>query len=287
MKKLYVVTAMFLTLYTTQESFSQVLIPQSSAKSNFNQTVGLTEFKVSYSRPGIKGRTVFGELVPYGKLWRTGANENTTVEFTTDVKFGGKDVKSGKYALYTLPKADNWEVILYNDINNWGLPEKWDETKVVARVNTKPESLSRSIENFNIGVNNIDTDYADLELSWEKTVIAVRVTVPTKELAMKSIETTLAGPTAVDYYNSAQYIYQSNGDLSKALIWVNKSIDFSDGAAPFWYHRLKALIQYKLGDFKGAISSATISLQGAEKVNNAEYIKSNTDSIREWSKKML
>ncbi|WP_317134318.1 hypothetical protein [Flavobacterium agricola] len=105
---------------------------------------------------------------------------------------------------------------------------------------------------------------------------------------MKSIETTLAGPNATDYYESAQYIYQANGDLNKALIWVNTAIDMSHKAneTPFWYYRLKALIQAKLGDYRGAVDAANKSLTGAEKANNAEYIKSNTDSIKEWSKKI-
>lgn len=278
--------AIALTTLFTYNSQAQILIPQTSSRANNQQVIGLTNVKIDYARPAIKGRTVYGELVPYGKIWRTGANENTVIEFSTDVKFGNTDVKKGRYALYTLPKADNWEVILYKETNNWGLPEKWDETKVAAKTNAKPESISRPIENFTIGFNNIDTNGADLELSWEKTIVAVKITVPTNEIAMKSIETTLAGPKAGDYYEAAQYIYQSNGDLNKAIIWVNKSIDLSQNETPFWYYRLKALIQSKLGDYRGAIDSANKSLEGAEKANNAEYIKSNTDSIREWSKKI-
>ena len=269
------------------QAHAQILIPQSSSRANNEQVIGLTNVKVDYARPSIKGRTVFGELVPYGKVWRTGANENTIIQFSTDIKFGDVDVKRGSYALYTLPKADNWEVILYKDTNNWGLAEKWDETKVVARTFAKPESTSRIIENFTIDFNNIDVNGGNLEFAWEKTVVAVKITVPTNEIAMKSIESTLAGPTASDYYESAQYIYQANGDLNKALIWVKKAIDLGQNNSPFWYYRLKALIQSKLGDYRGAIDSANLSLAGAEKANNAEYIKSNTDSIKEWTKNIL
>jgi len=285
MKKALIITFVF-SLISTSNLEAQILIPQTSSRSNIEQIVGLTKIKLDYARPSIKGRTVYGELVPYGKIWRTGANENTTIEFTTNVKFGNTDVKKGKYAIYSLPKADNWEIILYNDINNWGTPEKWDETKVIARAIAKPESTSRPIENFTIGFNNIDTNGADIELSWEKTIVAVKISVPTNEIAMKSIESTLAGPKAGDYYEAAQYIYQSNGDLNKALIWVNTSINLSKSETPFWYFRLKALIQSKLGDYRGAIDSATKSLEGAQKANNAEYIKSNTDSLKEWSKNL-
>lgn len=285
MKKIILFSVtLLLSIYTTSQA--QILLPQTSSRANNEEVIGLTTIKIDYSRPGIKGRTVYGELVPYGKIWRTGANENTIIEFTTAIKFGNVDVKKGKYALYTLPKADNWEVILYNDINNWGTPEKWDETKVIARVNAKPESLSRPVENFTITLNNIDIYGANLELSWEKTIVAIKIIVPTNEIAMKSIENTLAGPTAAEYYEAAQYLYQSNGNLSKALVWVNTSIDIAKADTPFWYYRLKALIQSKIGDYRGAIDSATKSLDGAEKANNAEYIRSNTDSIKEWSRKI-
>ena len=129
MKKVILSAALLFAL-TTMEA--QVKTPQASPLSKVEQTVGLTNVEIEYSRPGSKGRTVFGELVPYGKLWRTGANANTTVAFSEDVTIDGKLLKKGKYALYTLPKADSWEVIFYNDTDNWGLPEKWDERQVRA-----------------------------------------------------------------------------------------------------------------------------------------------------------
>ena len=154
-KTIFISLALTAIFYTTTQA--QILIPQTSSRANNQQVIGLTNVKIDYARPGIKGRTVYGELVPYGKIWRTGANENTIIEFSTDIKFGNVDVKKGRYSLYTLPKADNWEVILYKDTNNWGLPEKWDDTKVVAKANAKPESISRAIENKLIEVHT----YAD------------------------------------------------------------------------------------------------------------------------------
>lgn len=282
MKKIVVVAGLLFMSYVTE---AQVKTPAPSPKSDVTQVVGLTDVHIEYSRPGAKGRAVFGDLVPFGKLWRTGANGNTIVTFSEDVKIGGKDLPKGSYALFSIPKADSWDVIFYKDTNNWGLPAEWNENKVALRTNVKSENLNRNVESLTIAVNDISNDSGSLEISWEKTLVAVKFEVPTQKTAMASIESTLAGPSAADYFASSQYYYQSNGDLNKALVWVNKAIEKSGGEAPFWFLRQKSLIQSKLGDKKGAIETAKLSLAGAEKANNADYTKMNKDSIAEWSKK--
>lgn len=281
MKKIIIVLAMMIANYAIE---AQVKTPQPSPKSTLNQVVGLTTVEIVYSRPSSKGRDVFNNLVPYGKLWRTGANENTTVSFSEDVVIDGKTLAKGKYALFTTPRADNWEIVFYSDTNNWGNPETWDETKVALRTNAKPEILGRNVESFTIGINNLDNNFAHLELSWEKTLVAIKFEVPTQKAAMASIDKALAGPTAGDYFSSAQYLFQSNGDLTKALTYVNKALDMNKDK-PFWYTRLKSLIQAKQGDYKGAIETAKISLASAEAAKNQDYVKMNKDSIAEWSKK--
>jgi len=263
---------------------AQVRTPQPSPKSTLTQTVGLTEVVVEYSRPSMKGRTIFGDLVPFGKMWRTGANANSTISFSEDVVVNGKTLKKGKYALFVTPKAENWDVYFYTDTDNWGVPENWDESKVAAKATVKAESLSRPVESFTIGINNLDNNYAMLEFSWERTLAAVRFEVPTAKMAMASIEKVMAGPGAADYFSAAQYLYQSGGDLNTALNYVNKAIELNKDK-PFWYSRQKSLIQAKLGDKKGAIETAKISLAAAQAAKNADYVKMNEDSIREWSKK--
>ncbi|WP_396150184.1 DUF2911 domain-containing protein [Flavobacterium sp.] len=265
---------------------AQVKTPAASPRATFEQTVGLTEVEIDYSRPSAKGRAVFGDLVPFGKMWRTGANQNSMISFSDDVTVDGKTLKKGKYALFVTPKVDNWEVIFYTDTENWGTPEKFDEAKVAARVNVKPETLNRNVETFTISLNNVDNDFAHLEFAWEKTVAAVKIEVPTKKTAMSNIEKVLAGPTAGDYFSSAQYYYQSNGDIAKALEYVNKATEMTAAkGTPFWYNRLKSQIQAKAGDKKGAIETAKLSLEAAEKAGNSDYVKMNKDSIAEWSKK--
>ncbi len=268
MRKIFIVAFLMASLFTVE---AQVKTPQSSPVGKIEQVVGLTEVKIEYSRPSIKGRTVYGELVPFGKRWRTGANANTTVSFSDDVVINGKTLKEGKYALFTVPRADNWDVIFYKDVNNWGLPQEWDDTKVALQVTIKPQVISNSVETLTMDVGNITNDGASLDLLWERTKISVPFSVPTKEMAMESITKTLAGPSQGDYYSAAQYYFQSEQDLNQALTWVNTAISLTPKGqdAPFWYYRLKSLIQAKLGDKKGAIETAKISLSGATKAGNA------------------
>jgi len=280
MKKILFVLALMIANYVTE---AQVKAPQASPKSTLTQVVGLTNVEIVYSRPSAKGRDVFNNLVPFGKLWRTGANENTTITFSDDVVIDGKTLAKGKYALYTTPRADNWEVVFYSDTNNWGNPETWDETKVALKTNAKPEMLGRNVESFTIGINNLDNNFAHLEISWEKTLVAIKFEVPTQKIAMASIDKALAGATAGDYYASSQYLFQSNGDMTKALTYIDKALELSKDK-PFYYFRLKSLIQAKQGDKKGAIESAKISLVAAEAAKNQDYVKMNKDSIAEWSK---
>jgi len=284
MKKIIFVLATIIANYVIH---AQVKTPAPSPHSTLTQVVGLTDVTIDYSRPSAKGRAVFGDLVPFGKLWRTGANANTTVTFSEDVVIKGTTLKKGKYALFTTPKADMWEVIFYLDTDNWGTPENWDVNKVAYSTNVDPIALGNPVESFTISINNLTNDSATLDISWEKTMVSVKFEVPTQKAAMASIDKALAGPTAGDYFSAAQYYYQSNGDLNKALEYVNKAVSMvkSGEEVPFWHLRLKSLIQAKLGDKKNAIETAKQSLTAAEKAKNADYVKMNNDSIKEWSKK--
>ena len=281
MKKIVFAIAIFMISIVGN---SQVRTPQASPKSLLNQLVGLTDVEIEYSRPSAKGRIVFGELVPFGRLWRTGANANTTISFSDDVVIDGKTLKKGKYALYTLPRIDTWEIIFYTKTDNWGNPETFSEENVALRAIVKPELTSRNVETFTIDINNLDHNFGVLNLMWERTLVALKFEVPTQKIAIQSIEKALAGPTAGDYYSSAQYFYQSNGDLTKALTYINKALELN-ADKPFYYTRLKSLIQAKLGDKKGALETAKQSLAAAILAKNNDYVKMNQDSILEWSKK--
>jgi hypothetical protein len=283
MKKLIYAVAFMLATYAIE---AQVKTPQPSPKTTVQQVVGLTDVTLDYSRPSAKGRTIFGDLVPFGKLWRTGANYNSLITFSDDVTIEGKVLPKGKYALFTVPKADTWEIIFYNNSDNWGTPEEFKETEVALRANAKPILTDRRVETFTLSIGNVTNDSAELEIAWEKTFVALKFEVPSKKVAMASIAKVLAGPTAGDYFSSAQYYYQANIDHNKALEFINKAISMVKPGedVPFWHLRLKSLIQAKLGDKKGAIETAKLSLAGAQKEKNDDYVKMNNDSIKEWSK---
>lgn len=281
MKKIVLSLALSLALNAN----AQVKTPQASLEAEVEQLVGLTKVEVDYFRPAKKGRLVFGDLVPYGKLWRTGANQNTIIEFSTSVTINGNELAAGKYALFTIPKADNWEVIFYNSTDNWGLPKTWDETKVVLKTNIRPETLTKDVEYLSIVVNPIDNNKGTLDISWEKTLVSIPFAVPTHELAMESIKGAInASSKASDYYAAGVYLFTSKADLKKALEYVDKAITMQEGEAPFYMLRQKSLIQAANGDKNGAIETAKKSLAGSEKAGNDDYIKMNRNSILEWSK---
>ncbi|PXY46958.1 DUF2911 domain-containing protein [Flavobacterium hydrophilum] len=280
MKKLLIALAIILAPLVAE---AQIKTPQASPKGYVKQTVGLTDVEVTYSRPGARGRAVFGNLVPFGKLWRTGANENTIINFGDDVVIDGKTLKKGKYSIYTIPRIESWEVIFYLSTDNWGLPENWNEAYVVLKTTVKEDALPTPVETFTIGINTLDQNSGYLEMAWENSHIALKFEVPTAKIATASIKKALAGPTWNDYYAASQYLFQSNGDMISAREYVDKALELSPDK-PYYLTRLKSLIQAKQGDKAGAIETAKISLASAEAANNQDYVKMNKDSISEWSR---
>lgn len=280
MKKILIALAIILAPFATE---AQIKTPQASPKGYIKQTVGLTDVEVTYSRPGARGRAVFGNLVPFGKLWRTGANENTIINFGDDVVIDGKTLKKGKYAIYTIPKIESWEVIFYLSTDNWGLPENWNDAYVALRTTVKEDALPTPLETFTIGINGLDPNFGYLDMAWENSHVALKFEVPTAKIATASIEKTLNGPSANDYFAAATYLFQSNGNIETARTYVDKSLDLST-EKPYFILRLKAQIQAKQGDKKGAVETAKASLAAAEAANNQDYVKLNKDSIAEWSR---
>jgi len=279
MKKLITLLMVFAVTFTVN---AQIETPQPSPLQKIEQKVGLTDVSVQYSRPSMKGRTIFGDLVPYGKLWRTGANQNTMVTFSTDVMVGESTLKAGSYAIFSKPNKDNWEVIFYNDTNNWGTPQKWDDSKVAATVTAKVYDIPMDIETFTISFDDLTNDSAVLGIMWEKTYVAVKFDVPTDKAVTTAINKVMNGPSADDYYAAARYYLESDKDINKAVVWMDKAIEMTKENPRFWWLRQQSLIKAKAGDKKGAIKAAKASLEGAEKAGNADYIKMNKDSLKEW-----
>lgn len=283
MKKLLFIALCFSLSFNIK---AQIKTPQPSPSSKLEQKVGLTDVTIEYSRPGVKGRTIFGGLLPFGKLWRAGANQNTKITFSTDVTFGDQTLKAGSYAMYIIPNKDTWDLMFYTDTSNWGLPQKWDDSKVAAKVSAGVNDVPFNVETFTIDVNSITNNGAALEFIWEKTYVAFPFTVPTEQAVMASIERTMAGPGPNDYFSAALYYLQENKDLDQALTWIDKAIEMgkaaNKGVEPFWMVRQKSLILAKKGDKKGAIKAAQRSLELAEKAGNDDYVKMNKESLKEW-----
>jgi len=263
---------------------AQVKSPQPSPAASVSQTVGLTDIKIDYSRPGVKGRDIFGDLVPYGKVWRTGANKAVQFSTSTKITIEGKDVPAGNYALFTIPNEGKWNVMLYEETEIWGTPEKWIDSLEVMNVEVPVKKLKESIESFTISIDNIvDGNTADLNIAWAMSEITVKIGAPTNEIAQESIDKTMAGPSANDYYRSATFYLDQKKDLKQAHSWIKKAVEMR-GEEAFWMLRRQSLIEAELGMTKEAIATAKRSMASAEKAGNEDYVKMNKDSISEWSK---
>ena len=262
---------------------AQIKTPAPSPSAKIEQAIGLSDVSVDYSRPAMRGRTIYGDLVPYGKLWRTGANMRTKFTTSTDLTIEGKDLKKGTYAILTVPNKDTWDVIFYTEYQGGGAPATLDESKVAAKVTVKVHAMTGSMENFTFGFGELaDSSSGMMHMMWEKTRVSLKIETPTDAIATKSIEKVIAGPSANDYFGAASYYRSTGKDLNQALEWVTKAVEMNPDA--FWMSRQKSLIQADLGDKKGAIASAQTSLAVAEKAENADYVKMNKESIAEWSK---
>jgi len=281
MKKLMILTVVFALTLTVN---AQVKSPQASTSQTINQTVGLTNIELSYSRPSMKGRTIFGNLVPYNKVWRTGANASTKISFDENVMIGGEIIKAGTYAIYTKPNAESWEVYFYSDASNWGTPKKWDSEKIVATVKAKVVPLPFKIETFTLQIDDVSNDSANLGIMWENVYVAVPIRFMTDSQVTESITSVMNGPSSGDYYTSAVYYLNAGKDIDKAKMWIDKAIEMRENPA-FWYYRQQSLIYAKSGDKKGAIKAAKESLKLAKEAGNNDYVALNTESLSIWEGK--
>ncbi|WP_242135409.1 DUF2911 domain-containing protein [Aestuariivivens marinum] len=279
MKKLLFLFLAYSTMYSVN---AQVQTPAPSPFCKLEQKVGLTDVTLEYSRPGVKGRTVFGDLVPYGKIWRTGANARTKITFSTDATIDGQTLKAGSYSIFTVPNTESWEVVFYNDGKDSGTPNEFDEQYVAAKATVKSYPVPFNVETFTLDINNITNSSATIDLIWEKTYLAIPFGVPTDAAVLASINNVMSGPGPNDYFQSALYYLQEGKDIEKAKQWIDKAVEMTKDQPRFWILRQQSLIHAKAGDKSGAISAAKSSLKYAEEAGNADYVKMNTDSLKEW-----
>ncbi|MFY7668079.1 MAG: DUF2911 domain-containing protein [Crocinitomicaceae bacterium] len=279
MKKIIVFSFALIVL----NSYAQITTPKSSPLAKIEQKVGLADISISYSRPGKKDRVIFGDVVPFGEIWRFGANENTKITSSDALIFGKDTLKAGTYAIFTKPNKENWEVYFYTETTNWGTPEKWDEQKVALKLTSPVVAINDVVENLTISLDNLQNSGATLQFTWDKTRINIPFTINTKDKVLASIKKTMDGPTAGDYYSAASYYFQEKLDMKQALSWCTKAVELRPEA--YWMSRLMAQLQAANGDYKGAIETAKKSIVAAEKDGDNNYVKMNKTSIEEWSKK--
>lgn len=263
---------------------AQVLAPQPSPSATVSTVVGLTDVKVDYSRPKMKGRKVFGEgndfITPYGHIWRTGANQGTNVTFSDDVKIGNSTVAKGTYRLLSIPGATEWTVIFSKDMTLAGNdPEGYKQENDAARITVKSEKIAQTIETFTIEISDIadNSKMANLQIMWENTSVKVPFSVDFDKKVQASIDAnTKVNPN--NLFAAANYYYDNGKDMKQALDWATAAAAARPDA--YWMLHLKAKIQKSLGDKAGAIASANASKTIAQKDNDAAYVKMNDDLIK-------
>ena len=284
MNKLFQNLMVAALLLSSTIAFAQIDVPQPSPEGSVMSKVGLVDVSVDYFRPKKKGREIFGEgdkfLVPYGQTWRTGANQGTVVSFSSDIKFGGADVKAGEYLLFTVPGAESWDVMLYSDLKIGGNVAAYDEANEVARVKASVTSLSNTVETLTINISDISEDNksANLEIAWANVSAKVSLATDYDAAVMESItKNTVVNPR--NLLIAANYYYETDRDLEQALAWINTYLEANPNQ--FWNVHLKAQILAKKGDKKEAIATAEKSMQMAKDFPQGDfgYIKRNEDLI--------
>lgn len=273
--------------------FSQINHPKASPFSRVEQEVGLSKIMVEYSRPAVRGRKILGELadgqaglVPYGRIWRVGANESTKFTVDSDVQIMGNDLPKGTYALYAFPQKKEWEIVFHKNTSHWGDGRKdYDPEEDVFRVKVKPEVSKEFQENFLITFDSVTHNSSNMIWQWENTKISIPIIVDTHTQMMYEILKQIKdNPTAQTYYEAARYLQEQGKEYRMALDFLQKAIEI--GGDTYYFHRVKSLVEAALGDYTSAIRSAEKSLKIAEELEKDEFVRMNKKNIRVWLGKL-
>ncbi len=279
MKKQLFLLASLMVIVSTWSFAQQIQMPQASPSAQISQKIGLTDVSVEYSRPSTKGRKIFGELVPFGQVWRTGANAATTLTFSTDVIIASNTVPSGKYALYSIPGKTSWTIVLSKNTELWGAIG-YNSNDDILRFEVDANKLSRKYETFEISFNNMTDTGADLSMKWENTRVDFRIETEVDPIVMAQIKELVIDAKTTNpslLYAAANYYYTNTKDMSMAYAWIKQSVE-SD--PKYWTVHLKAKIEATLGMKAEAIESAQKSMKLAEEAKNPDYIALNERLIK-------
>ena len=259
---------------------AQITTPQPSPGASFTQNVGMAEIKVEYSRPSKKGRKVFGGLVPFGDVYRLGANSATRFTTSDSITIGGKGLPKGTYVLMAKPGVSEWEIMFNKNLSASAPNFKAED--VVATVKASTQELPFAVETFTMMIGDVTNTSASFDILWDNTIVRIPFTNDVDSKVMAQIKQKLDGPTQNDYYAMSTYYFEAGKDPKQALEFVDKAL--AKGEPRFWMLRHKSLVQAKIGDKKGAIESAKKSLALAQEAKNNDYIRMNEASIKEWAK---
>jgi hypothetical protein len=257
---------------------AQLKTPAPSPLATIKQAFALADITIEYSRPSMKGREIYGKLVPFDALWRTGANASTKITFGEDIMLEGNSVPAGTYSLYTIPGKTEWTIVLNKNLNNWGI-EGYKQEEDLLRFKVKPVANAAKVETFTIEINSITPTSASIDLVWEQTRVPISVKAEIDSKVMKNIETVMAPSDKRPFYAAASYYYENDKDLKQALDWATKGVEQNPKA--YWIVLLKTKIQYKMKDFKGAEASADSVIALATEDTNDDYVKMG----KEWKEK--
>lgn len=274
MKKIISVGLLFAGLASTQAQ--TVKTPSASTSQTVKQEFALTSIEVNYSRPNKKGRTIFGDLVPYGAVWRTGANAATTIQFADEVIIGGKKVPAGKYGLVTIPNAGEWTVILTKQLDVMGAAA-YKQDQDVVRVRAVPQDLPFPIETFTIMFNNVGANSVDLVMLWDMTAVTMPISMDVDSRVMAQIDNAMNKDNR-PYFQSAMYYMDNGKDLNKASQWFDKAIEQNPNAYWVWHQKANCLA--KLGKKTDAVAAANKSMELAKAAKNGDYVSLNEKLLK-------
>jgi hypothetical protein len=275
MKKIFTAAIAAITIGTA--GAQTLSTPQPSPTQNVKQNFGLSTIELSYSRPGIKGRKIFGDLVPYGQVWRTGANQATTLAFGEEVTIGGTKVPAGKYGLLSIPGEKEWTIIIskQTDVTS---PDAYKQDQDVVRVNVMPMQLPFPIETFTISFDDMRSSSCNLSLMWDKVYLAFPITTDVDSKVMKAIDNIMNKDNR-PYFSAASYYYDNGKDLNQALTWVNKATEAIPNTQP-WVHTLKTRILAKMGKKEEAMAAAKNAIRIATETKFPEFVKQNEEIMK-------
>lgn len=266
---------------------AQIEAPKASPFSKVEQDVGLTKITISYSRPGAKGRKVLGGLVPYGRIWRVGANESTKFTAEDDLTIMGNYLPKGTYALYAFPYKGHWDVVFHKNTGHWGDGRKaYDPEEDAFRIRIKPQEIPNYQENFLITFDEINHNSINMLWIWEHTLIKIPIIADTDTKMKQEIASSIEkNPTAQTYYEAARYLQEQGESYPEALSYLNKAIEI-DGDT-YYFYRIKSLVEAALKDYGSAIISAQKSLELAQKEDKDEFVRMNEQNISVWRTKQV